>query len=261
MRRGTDDVKLKPRNFIKRHFGDPATRRRAWHRYLERKAAQHGLHVYKSHLNWNLPGTFQDVAAEWGDTPGIPLDRCFFLWSAALWVRGNRIPGSTADCGVRYGRSTHFMLRGLADAARPHHLFDSFAGLSRPGEQDHVSSRFAGQWEEGDLAVSEAEARAHLRKFGNCTFHAGWIPDTFAELDPTERFAFVHVDVDLYEPTRACYEFFYQRLSPGGLIVCDDYGLSSCPGATKAVDEFVADKPEALLDIPTSQVVLVRGIG
>lgn len=250
---------MKPRNFLKRHFGGPDTRRRAWHRYLERKAARHGLHVYKSHLAWTLPGEFQDVARAWGEVPGIPLDRCYVLWAAARYVKGCGVSGATADCGVRYGKSSHFVLRGMDDAARAHHLFDSFAGLPRPGAHDVVTSAFAGQWEEGDLAVPEGEVRAHLATFaGQCRYHAGWIPGTFVEVDPAERFALVHVDVDLYEPTRACYEFFYPRLSPGGMIVCDDYGLASCPGATRAVDEFAAGAGEALLAIPTGQVVVVK---
>ena len=249
---------MRPRNFFKRYFGRGPLRRRAWHRFIDRKADEHGLHVYRSHLAWQLPGEFQNVVAEWGDVPGIPLDRCFFVWSAARHVMARGVEGATADCGVRFGKSTHFLLRGFDDPTRPHHLFDSFEGLSKPGAADRVMSEFAGDWEEGDLAVSEAVARANLRAFPNCTFHKGWIPDTFAEVPSDLRFAFVHVDVDLYEPTLACYEFFYDRLSVGGMIVNDDYGLTSCPGATRAVDEFVARHKEALLEIPTSQAVLIK---
>ena len=249
---------LKPRNFLKRHFGSGAVQRRAWHRFIDRKADQHGLHVYRSHLAWQLPGEFQNVVADWGDVPGIPLDRCFFIWSTARYLRARGVVGETADCGVRFGKSTHFLLRGLADPERAHHLFDSFEGLSKPGEADRVTSEFAGDWEQGDLAVSEEVTRGHLRAFSNCTFHRGWIPDTFAELPSATHFAFVHVDVDLYEPTLACYEFFWNRLSPGGMIVNDDYGLTSCPGATRAVDEFVAARREALLEVPTSQAVLIK---
>lgn len=249
---------MRPRNFFKRHFGTATVRRRAWHRFLDRKADEHGLHVYRSHLMWQLPGEFQDVADAWGDVPGLPLDRCFFIWSVGRYLRARGIAGATADCGVRFGKSTHFLLRGLGEPDRPHHLFDSFEGLSTPHERDRVTSPFAGQWEKGDLAVPEEVARRHLRAFSNCVFHKGWIPDTFGELRPEDRYAFVHVDVDLYEPTRACYEYFYDRLVPGGMILCDDYGLASCPGATQAVNEFVASRGEALLEVPTSQSLLIK---
>lgn len=48
--------------------------------------------------------------------------------------------------------------------------------------------------------------------------------------------------VDLYEPTKDSIEFFYDKLNVGGIFLCDDYGFTSCPGATKAIDEFLVDK-------------------
>jgi O-methyltransferase len=56
--------------------------------------------------------------------------------------------------------------------------------------------------------------------------------------------------VDLTEPTRESLAFFYPRMESGGIIVCDDYGQSTSPGATQAVDRFLADKPEKMLMLP-----------
>ena len=39
------------------------------------------------------------------------------------------------------------------------------------------------------------------------------------------------------------------RLAPGGILLCDDYGFDSCPGATRAVDEFLRDKPEKAISL------------
>ncbi len=68
----------------------------------------------------------------------------------------------------------------------------------------------------------------------------------------------MHVDVDLYRPTRDTVEFFYPRLSPGGVILFDDYGSAMCPGAARAVDEFVAGCPEPLIESPTQQAFLIK---
>jgi O-methyltransferase len=72
-----------------------------------------------------------------------------------------------------------------------------------------------------------------------------------------ERFSFVHLDVDLYQPTMDSLEFFYGKMSPGNIILCDDYGFVTCPGAKKAMDSFFADKPEEIVSLPTGQGFVV----
>jgi hypothetical protein len=68
----------------------------------------------------------------------------------------------------------------------------------------------------------------------------GEIPEVFNALQNEEtEFALVHIDLDLYGPTKSALLFSWERLSPGGSLICDDYGFSTCPGATKAVDEFL----------------------
>ena len=91
--------------------------------------------------------------------------------------------------------------------------------------------------------------RKALSDFAKVRFHPGWIPDRFQDVDD-RKFSFVHIDVDLTEPTRESLAFFYPRMVPGGIIVCDDYGQSTSPGATQAVDRFLADKPEKMLMLP-----------
>ena len=85
----------------------------------------------------------------------------------------------------------------------------------------------------------------------------GLIPSRFPELDE-RSFSFVHIDVDLYQPTFDSIAFFYPRMIQGGLILCDDYGFTSCPGAKKAIDEFMADKPECVVQLPTGQALILK---
>jgi len=245
------------RNWWLRHLGSGDAKRRAWSKHLARVAHRHALHLYSYHLTWTLPGAARDIEARWGDVPGLPLDACQLLYSVACGVTKRGIVGDTAEAGVRFGKSSFFILHGLADRTRPHHLCDSFEGLSTPGEIDADRGFRREQWKAGDLAVDENVAREKLRDFPQCVFHRGWIPDCFAGLED-KRFALVHVDVDLYEPTRDAFAFFYPRMTPGGVMVCDDYGLATCPGARKAIDEFFADKPNAPIELPSGQALIVN---
>lgn len=171
-------------------------------------------------------------------------DRMFFLQSL-LGLVGN-LPGDVAECGTYRGASAVLLCRGTDDG-RCIHLFDSFEGLSPPDPQD------SGAWQAGDLAASPEFVESRLRQWRDrVRVHAGWIPDRFEDVSD-RTFCFVYVDVDLYQPTLDSLEFFYPRLVPGGLMLFDDYGIASCPGQKKAVDEFLATRPEQVVHVPTGQ--------
>jgi len=73
----------------------------------------------------------------------------------------------------------------------------------------------------------------------------GYFEDTLERFKDL-RFAGVNLDCDLYQSYLTCLEFFYPRVVPGGYIIFDDYGLPAYPGAQKAVDSFLAAKPEKI---------------
>ena len=169
------------------------------------------------------------------------------------------VPGDTAECGTYRGATSYFIC--LARGKGKHHIFDSFEGLSRPGPQDRPDDPYAFLWKPGDFSVSEDVARQNLQEFPYVAYHRGWIPERFEDVRD-RRFCFVHIDVDLYQPTLESLLFFYPRMERGGIIVCDDYGFSTCPGARKACDEFFEDKPEPIIHLPTGQgVIFVLGQG
>jgi O-methyltransferase len=65
----------------------------------------------------------------------------------------------------------------------------------------------------------------------------------------------VHLDVDLYASTRAGLEFFYPRMIPGGIIITHDY--STLPGVAQAFSEFLPKNGRAIIELPTTQAMVV----
>ena len=163
------------------------------------------------------------------------------------------LEGDTAECGAFEGASSYLICRRIAGLGKKHHIFDSFEGLSAPRPED------GSYWKKGDLAGSESVIRKNLEPFHFVVYHKGWIPEKFQEVSG-EKFCFVHLDVDLHEPTLRSLEFFYERMTPGGLILCDDYGFVTCPGARKAMDAFFSDKPEEVILLPTGQGLVVKRV-
>lgn len=151
--------------------------------------------------------------------------------------------GEVAECGCFQGLSSFLLCSALARweqdfLGEQFHIFDSFEGLSRPGEQDaEPVGRSTPMCKEGFFGASLELVRNNLADFPKINYHPGWIPDSFVGL-PELSYRFVHVDVDLYTPTLASFQYFFPRLVPGGIILTDDYNW---PGARQAVEEFASE--------------------
>ena len=203
-------------------------------------------------LAWFADPALNSLLARFGEEQGLNAHRRLALQELLRLTAG--VPGDTAECGVYKGCGSYIILQGNSQGLQPrtHHLFDSFGGLSAPTAED------GDYWKSGDLAVSEDLVRANLSEFTDLEFHKGWIPERFSDV-ADRRFSFVHVDVDLHQPTLDSLHFFYDRMSDGGILVCDDYAFLTCPGATEAVDLFLSDKPEKMLRLPGGGGFFVKG--
>jgi O-methyltransferase len=131
------------------------------------------------------------------------------------------------------------------------HLFDTFEGMP---ETDPTRD-LHGQGDFSDTSLKGVQA--FLSGLPSVQFYPGLFPDTAGPV-ADKTFAFVHVDVDIYRSVLDCCEFFYPRLAVGGVMVFDDYGFRSCPGARAAVDEFFLNRPERPVYLATGQCVVIR---
>lgn len=156
-------------------------------------------------------------------------------------------PGDFAEVGVYKGASAKL----IAEVKGPKnlHLFDTFEGLPPDSEHD------AGVHRENQYASSLESVREYLKGYSNLHFHQGVFPESARNL-PETQYAFAHFDVDLYDGTLACLRYFYPRMIPGGIMLSHDYGLLS--GVEKAFREFFADKPEPIIEQPTTQCMVVK---
>jgi hypothetical protein len=208
-------------------------------------------------LTWHQMVWWNDVdfnhyLDSFNERRGFNTHRRWALWQLLRLVAN--VPGNTAECGVFEGSSSWLICAATQSQGRIHHLFDSFEGLSEPGPEDGA------HWQAGALSAGEDIVLKKLKPFkDSLVFHKGWIPGRFPDV-ADRSFAFVHVDVDLYQPTLDSIEFFYPRLSQGGILVCDDYGCTTCPGATEAINRFLEDKPEKMISLDAGGGFLVKGV-
>jgi O-methyltransferase len=154
-----------------------------------------------------------------------------------------KVAGDMAEAGVYRGATAALM---LSASGKRLHLFDTFEGL--PESEN--------QFEKGEWTGSESDVRKNLGKWvERLEFHRGLFPASATGLEDL-RFSFVHLDLDLYESTRAALEWFWPRLALGGAILSHDYPLSE--GVVRAFHEFFDKRREPFIPLSGNQCLAIK---
>jgi hypothetical protein len=183
-------------------------------------------------------------------------ERVIALCDAVRYVVRRGVPGAIVECGVWKGGSSMaaaLSLIAAGDTERDLYLFDTFEGMSAPTEHDRraddaasAASLLANSRKSDPVwAYSPVdEVRANMASTGypgeRVHYVQGKVEDTIPAAAPGE-IAILRLDTDWYASTRHELEHLYDRLSPSGVLIIDDYG--AWEGARKAVDEFFAERP------------------
>jgi O-methyltransferase len=151
----------------------------------------------------------------------------------------DKIPGALAEVGVFRGATSAFIHK--QSPQRRLYLFDTFEGF-------HAND-LAGKRDDRFNETSLESVAEFIGGNENVIFRRGYFPDTARGLEE-EQFAFVMLDVDIYKASIEVFRFFYPRLAPGGYFFMHDYNSPESEGAvSRAAAEFMADKPEKLIEI------------
>ncbi|MFC3322105.1 TylF/MycF/NovP-related O-methyltransferase [Mesorhizobium cantuariense] len=170
--------------------------------------------------------------------------RLDMLHSCLDKVVGDDIPGDFVECGVWRGGSCIFMAGYLKiNPGRKSRVFvaDSFEGLPPPSLAQDMGLDLSKEIYP-ELAVDDETVRENFRVYGLdsevVVFVKGWFKDTLPLLQ-TREIALLRLDGDLYESTMDSLEALYEKVSPGGIVIIDDYAIEQC---RLAVAEYFARK-------------------
>jgi O-methyltransferase len=154
-------------------------------------------------------------------------------------LQRDKIPGAFAEIGVYRGVTSAFIHKQAPE--RRFYLFDTFEGFPEQSLGGRTDTRFKDTSEQG--------VAAFLGDTTNIVFRKGFFPATAEGLEQ-ESFALVILDVDLYLPALDVLNFFYPRMVRGGYFFLHDYNFPESDHAiSRAAHEFLADKPELLIEI------------
>jgi O-methyltransferase len=179
-------------------------------------------------------------------------ERMFALFQAVRYLHANRIAGSVVECGVWRGGSSMvaaMTFRELGDTNRDFFMYDTYEGMSAPGEKDvdFRDNKMTDTWEnvkQDDKLMCFStleEVQNNMMRTGypaeRIYYVKGKVEDTIPATLPGS-IALLRLDTDWYESTRHELEHLYPLLSVNGVLIIDDYG--HWKGARAAVDEYFA---------------------
>jgi hypothetical protein len=167
-----------------------------------------------------------------------------FLNEAMTIVLAERIPGDFIEAGVWRGGIPILMrafLHENQDNERIVFVADSFSGLPTTGlrdPRDRLASALMRPFSQ--LAVSQDQVEQSFKYFGlldrQVRFLPGWFSETLPLLPESQKFSVIRLDGDYFESTMDALVSLYPKLSTGGYLIIDDYGLPL--GCRKAVDDY-----------------------
>lgn len=162
-------------------------------------------------------------------------ERLANLRSLAVATITEGVPGDYIETGVWRGGACILMRAVLAAYGVNDGrviVADSFEGLPQPDAERYRQDRRDRLFAFSELAVSEAQVRANFSAYGllddQVVFLKGFFRDSLADV-PSDRFALLRLDGDMYESTMEALVQLYDKLSPGGYVIVDDYvALNAC---------------------------------
>jgi hypothetical protein len=162
-------------------------------------------------------------------------------------VLADGIEGDFAELGVWRGNSAAILAYYAHRSGRRVVLFDTFEGFNAAD----LKGIDAGKSERTVFDnTSMAIVAATVGYPTSVDYVKGYFPDSAINPLSDRQYSIVSLDCDLYAPMKAGLEFFYTRMSPGGLFLLHDYSSVTWAGAKQAIDEFCTTTGEHLILMP-----------
>ena len=230
-------------------------------RRQRRRKRRHQMVDLARHYPDLEPG-FAPLYARCWDSTMTSVERLYALYKAVEHVARNRIPGDLVECGVWRGGSVMMMalaLQKFGDTGRRIHCFDTFEGMTEPGERDirhqtgeraadilatTARSEDATMWALAPLERVQQNMASTGYPAELVRYHKGKVEDTLPEAAP-DGVALLRLDTDWYESTKHELVHLYPLLVQGGVLIVDDYGYWR--GSRDATDEYFAAARQAPL--------------
>jgi O-methyltransferase len=184
------------------------------------------------------------------------------IWAAQTCLM---LPGDFVECGVYRGDMTWMVTRNVAvrGSGKTFYLYDTFSGFdprySSETDFSYAPHAFEAANKEYQAPGIEDHVRDRFRGDNYIVITKGVVPDVLHEIAP-KRIAFLHLDMNSPRAEVGALEVLFERISPNGIIVFDDYGWKIFQPQKVAADEFMKARGQVILELPTGQGLMIKRV-
>lgn len=175
------------------------------------------------------------------------------------WAAKNalNVEGDFVECGVFKGFCSEVILKYLdfQNLSRTAYLYDTFEGL--PEKTSTEQERLDWDYSKYDAEAIYTEVRGKFSKYKNVNIVRGIVPDSFEAAAP-EKIAFLHIDMNSEKAEMLALEHLFDKVTPGGFIVFDDFGWVCNINQMSAELAFMNERGHHVLELPTGQGVVLK---
>lgn len=206
--------------------------------------------IMRQLMDYGVPS--MKINTSWVELPTLAREK--FVETLGVFLGDKGITGNVAEGGVFQGEFSAVMNKVFAD--RKLYLFDTFKGFD---ERDIDKEHNFSSAKQGDYAItSENMVMQKMAYPENVIIKKGYFPDSANGID--DKFCFVNLDFDLYNPTSSGLEWFERKMVSGGVILVHDYFSTQFRGVKEAVDDYIRTR-EHLKLIPIGDTISIAIVG
>lgn len=177
----------------------------------------------------------------------------------ACWLaeRASHVEGDLIECGVNRGGIARAIVAYLGDRLKEKHfyLLDTYKGIPDSilsERESHHAPVFKKVYTECLQEVLNT-----FSQFPEVVIVQGLVPNTFQKVD-SNKFCFVHIDMNNAQSEIAAAEYLWPRLTTGGFMLLDDYGWQINVDQRTAFNQFAQERGLTVLALPTGQGLLMK---
>lgn len=210
---------------------------------------------YATYSPWNVDENFKNIYFEISNLTLVDKYRCYELWK--LVEQSAKLEnGCIIEIGVWRGGTGALLAKQAISCNIPDcvYLCDTFTGVVKASDRD--SNYIGGEHADTSRAyVEEVLNKLHLN---NVEILEGIFPEQTGRCLENVKFRFCHIDVDVYKSAKDIVEWIWDRMVPGGIIVFDDFGFSTCNGIATYIEEQLYEKDKLIIQNLNGHAIIIK---